>query len=187
MEEAKIFVLGSVSTYETEAFTTSLQSANKPKPSEASKNLVVIPPDGGWGWIVVLAAFISFFMAEGVICGFGIFLSEMSKSFNCKMSQVSLIGAIMTGCFCFSGKLSFSFLVQLLRSVIPNRAIFCRSYKPLRLQKNWNYWKHHWYYFLCFNIIHLIPVSKLLYLRIPGWFRIRNDVRFNNHCGWLLL
>lgn len=104
MEETKIFVLGSVSTYETEAFNTSLQSANKPKPSEASKNLVVIPPDGGWGWIVVMAAFTSFFMAEGVICTFGIFLREMSESFNCKMSKVSLIGAIMTGCFCFSGK-----------------------------------------------------------------------------------
>lgn len=104
MEEAKIFVLGSVSTYESDALNASLQSANKTKPSEASnKNLVVIPPDGGWGWLVVLAAFISYFMAEGVICGFGIFLQEMADAFHCKLSQVSLIGAIMTGCFCFSG------------------------------------------------------------------------------------
>lgn len=108
MEETKIFVLGSVSTYETDAFTASLQSTNKstnkPASAEASnKNLVVIPPDGGWGWVVVLAAFTSYFMAEGVICSFGIFMSEMSAAFNCNVSQVSLIGAIMTGSFCLSG------------------------------------------------------------------------------------
>lgn len=112
MEETKVFVLGSVSTYETEAFATSLQSANKPKQSEVSKNLVVIPPDGGWGWVVVVAAFISYFMTEGVICGFGIFLSEMALAFNCNLSQVSLIGAIMTGCFCFSGEFYSSVLHQ---------------------------------------------------------------------------
>lgn len=105
MEENKNSVLGSVSTYEANAFTASLQSANKPnKPSEASnRNLVVIPPDGGWGWVVVLAAFTSYFMSEGVICCFGIFLSEMAVTFNCKISQMSLVGAIMTGCFCLSG------------------------------------------------------------------------------------
>lgn len=105
MEEPKIFVLGSISTYESEAFATSLPSTNKFKSSEdaSTKNLVVIPPDGGWGWVVVLAAFTSYFMAEGVICSFGIFLSEMAVTFNCQISQVSLAGAIMTGCFCLSG------------------------------------------------------------------------------------
>lgn len=57
--------------------------------------------------MVVLAAFTSYFMAEGVICSFGIFLSEMAVAFNCKISQVSLIGAIMTGCFCLSGNKVF--------------------------------------------------------------------------------
>lgn len=67
--------------------------------------LIPIPPDGGWGWIVVLGAFFSFFIADGVTYTFGIFLKELSEAFKCSQSKIVLAGAIMNGFFCFSGKL----------------------------------------------------------------------------------
>lgn len=71
--------------------------------TEHLDTFIVIPPDGGWGWIVVVAAFFSFLISDGVIYTFGIFLTDMSQTFNCSKSQVSLTGAIMTGFFCLSG------------------------------------------------------------------------------------
>lgn len=68
-----------------------------------TENFVVIPPDGGWGWMVVLGSFFSFMIIDGIICTFGIFLKDMSESFDAKKSHVSLAGAIMTGFFCLSG------------------------------------------------------------------------------------
>lgn len=64
---------------------------------------IVIPPDGGWGWVVVTAAFFSFLVSDGILYTFGIFISIMSEDFRCSKSEVVLIGAITSSTFCFTG------------------------------------------------------------------------------------
>lgn len=83
--------------------TSERDNALAEKSREFTENFVVIPPDGGWGWMVVLGSFFSFLVIDGVICTFGIFLNDMSESFGARKSYVSLAGAIMTGFFCISG------------------------------------------------------------------------------------
>ena len=45
----------------------------------------VIPPDGGWGWMVVFSSFIIHIIADGIVYSFGIFFVEFVDYFNsCK-------------------------------------------------------------------------------------------------------
>lgn len=65
---------------------------------------VTIPPDGGWGWMVVIGAFFCFLLVDGMVCSFGIFLSEISNDLGTRKSEVSNTAAISLGIFCLSGK-----------------------------------------------------------------------------------
>lgn len=62
------------------------------------------PPDGGWGWIVVFAAFMSLFMTEGTITAFGTFLPDMAASFGTSKSSIANMGAVKTAVFCLVGR-----------------------------------------------------------------------------------
>lgn len=65
---------------------------------------VTIPPDGGWGWMVVAGAFFCFLLIDGMMCSFGIFLTQMANDLNVTNSQVSVTAAISIGVNCFTGK-----------------------------------------------------------------------------------
>ena len=39
----------------------------------------IMPPDGGWGWIVVLVSFLTNFMSWGVLLSSGVFLEEFCE------------------------------------------------------------------------------------------------------------
>ena len=36
----------------------------------------IVPPDGGWGWIVVSVSFVTNFMCWGILLSSGVFLEE---------------------------------------------------------------------------------------------------------------
>lgn len=62
------------------------------------------PPDGGWGWAVVVGAFIS----VGFSCAFGksisVFYKEIEEIFNASTSEVSWISSIMFAVMYAGGK-----------------------------------------------------------------------------------
>ena len=41
--------------------------------------MVLAPPDGGWGWIVVFVSFITNFMGWGILLSSGVFLEEFCE------------------------------------------------------------------------------------------------------------
>lgn len=69
---------------------------------------ISIPPDGGWGWIVVFASFICNFVADGAIYTFGIFLEDIANTYDTKSSTVSIGSSLMTGFYFMSGINKFS-------------------------------------------------------------------------------
>ncbi|VDO91785.1 unnamed protein product [Haemonchus placei] len=44
-----------------------------------SKQLVPIPPDGGWGWVVVLGSFFVHVFADGFVYSFGVLVEVLMK------------------------------------------------------------------------------------------------------------
>lgn len=52
------------------------------------------PPDGGWGWMVVLAAFIQSALVFGVIRSFGVFFVEFVEYFDELSRRISWITSI---------------------------------------------------------------------------------------------
>lgn len=70
---------------------------------------VVVPPDGGWGWVVVFAAFMSNLIVDGTIYSFGIMQDEIVKSSSpvkaerVSVSTVAWVGSLLFGFTLSSG------------------------------------------------------------------------------------
>lgn len=52
------------------------------------------PPDGGWGWMVVLSAFFQSALVFGVLRSFGVFFVEFVAAFEEQAARVSWIASI---------------------------------------------------------------------------------------------
>lgn len=53
------------------------------------------PPDGGWGWVVVLASFIVNVITDGVVNSFGVFLVVFVDVFNTGRGMISWVGCLL--------------------------------------------------------------------------------------------
>ncbi|KAF5301571.1 hypothetical protein FQR65_LT08876 [Abscondita terminalis] len=95
---------------------------------------IVVPPDGGWGWVVVVASFLSNMVVDGIVYAFGMFLADIGKEFNESTAYVSLVGSLLSGFYLMVGpftsalanRYGFRF-VAILGSVI-SAAVFGLSY-----------------------------------------------------------
>ncbi|KAK3746737.1 hypothetical protein RRG08_059568 [Elysia crispata] len=72
-------------------------------PIENLEEYIPTPPDGGWGWVVVLAAMLGNFIVDGIAYGFGVFLVPLVKAFNEPKRKVSLVGSLLPGVYLLSG------------------------------------------------------------------------------------
>lgn len=64
---------------------------------------VIVPPDGGWGWFVVLGSFACNMIVDGIIFSFGMFLPAISKSLDVKTAQIALVGSLLSGFYLIVG------------------------------------------------------------------------------------
>ena len=60
-------------------------------------------PDGGWGWVVVLAGFLVHFILDGIGYTFGIFLSPIVEDFESDPGTVVWAGSLLCGVNMLSG------------------------------------------------------------------------------------
>jgi len=72
----------------------------------------VVPPDGGWGWMVVFSSFLIHIIADGIVYSFGIFFVEFVDYFDASHSETAWIASILVGLTLGSGPIA---------SVITNR------------------------------------------------------------------
>lgn len=64
------------------------------------------PPDGGWGWIVVVSSFFISVLVDGVCFTFGIFFDEFMDEFGTSKATTSWIGSVLNGAYLIFGKLA---------------------------------------------------------------------------------
>ena len=63
-----------------------------------------IPPDGGWGWVIMLASFMCNVIVDGVCFSFGIFYLEFLAYYGESKSKTSWVGSVLNGMYLSMGK-----------------------------------------------------------------------------------
>lgn len=77
-------------------------------PPPSSCPALAPPPDGGWGWAVVLGSFISIGFSYAFPKAITVFFKDIQLIFNASYSQVAWISSIMLAVMYAAGKLSWS-------------------------------------------------------------------------------
>ncbi|KAL1245526.1 Monocarboxylate transporter [Trichinella spiralis] len=72
---------------------------------------VIKPPDGGYGWIVVIACFLTNVIVDGIIlCGGQALIPVWTKYFSASGSSVSLIISLQSSFYYFAGPIGSAFV-----------------------------------------------------------------------------
>lgn len=79
--------------------------------SDSVTKYIPTPPDGGWGWVVVVASFVNHIIVDGVAFTFGIFYMEFMKYFQSSKSETALVGSLLAGFYLMAGGYSFYILL----------------------------------------------------------------------------
>ncbi|XP_035213357.1 monocarboxylate transporter 9-like isoform X1 [Stegodyphus dumicola] len=91
--------------------TPSLSSSDSSSSSEAAVSSLPVPPDGGWGWVVVFASFMINFIADGVSLSFGILFIDFVEYFGASKAKTSWVGSIFLSMPLLAGPIA-SYLID---------------------------------------------------------------------------
>ncbi|GFW20186.1 monocarboxylate transporter 5 [Trichonephila clavipes] len=82
-----------------------MENKEAPKSEEEGDTTVAIPrpPDGGWGWMVVLGSFMCNVIVDGIIFSYGLFLPELSKDLNASKGKLAWVGSLLAGFYLIAG------------------------------------------------------------------------------------
>ncbi|VDO94581.1 unnamed protein product [Soboliphyme baturini] len=61
--------------------------------------LLPVPPDGGWGWVIVAASFLANMVVDGIAYSFGILFPEFHAYFGKAKQETAWIGSLLTGVY----------------------------------------------------------------------------------------
>lgn len=68
------------------------------------QNYVLVPPDGGWGWLVLLGSTLVNMLIPGTLKSFGVLFVEFTEAFHASETAASWIPAICYFLYCSLGK-----------------------------------------------------------------------------------
>lgn len=91
---------------------------------------IVVPPDGGWGWVIVAASFACNVVVDGIIFSFGMLLESIAEDLNTSKTKVSLVSSLMSGFYLMAGPFASALanrygfrLVAIVGSIIGSAAL----------------------------------------------------------------
>lgn len=64
---------------------------------------VVVPPDGGWGWVVMMASFCCNIIVDGIIFSAGSLLKPVKEEFQVSDAEVALVTSLLSGFYLMVG------------------------------------------------------------------------------------
>lgn len=78
--------------------------------SGSSKAKTIAAPDGGWGWVVLIATIVVMALTLAFPSCVGIFYTDLQNDFHASNSQTSWVPSIMTSVLNAGGKVLFQHL-----------------------------------------------------------------------------
>ncbi|KMY93818.1 monocarboxylate transporter 9 isoform X2 [Drosophila simulans] len=67
---------------------------------------MVIPPDGGFGWVIMVLSFLAQLIVDGIIFTIGVLLPSIAQDLDVSISSVSFVASVQIGCYFTSGAFS---------------------------------------------------------------------------------
>lgn len=64
---------------------------------------VVVPPDGGWGWVVMIASFCCNVVVDGIVFSAGMFLAPIGEEFGAAKAETALVSSLLSGFYLIAG------------------------------------------------------------------------------------
>ena len=78
---------------------------------------VPLPPDGGWGWVVMIASFFINLIVDGVCYTFGVIFNGLLVTFGASETLTALVGSLVPGMYLIAGE----------QNVVPSRSLYSRN------------------------------------------------------------
>uniref|UniRef100_A0A8W7PPZ4 Major facilitator superfamily (MFS) profile domain-containing protein n=1 Tax=Anopheles coluzzii TaxID=1518534 RepID=A0A8W7PPZ4_ANOCL len=64
---------------------------------------LIVPPDGGWGWLVMVASFFCNVIVDGIVMNVGSFLGPIRDEFGVSEAEVALVSSLLSGFYLLTG------------------------------------------------------------------------------------
>lgn len=60
------------------------------KNKEVTSTSVIVPPDGGWGWVVMISSMMCNMVVDGIVFSSGILLDSIGREFDVTKAKVRI-------------------------------------------------------------------------------------------------
>ncbi|XP_037945417.1 uncharacterized protein LOC119685961 [Teleopsis dalmanni] len=64
---------------------------------------VVVPPDSGWAWVVMIASFLCCTVVDGIVFCSGLIQDYILKDFDVSKGYVAFVSSLLSGCYLMAG------------------------------------------------------------------------------------
>ncbi|XP_020717920.1 uncharacterized protein LOC101460461 isoform X1 [Ceratitis capitata] len=71
---------------------------------------MVIPPDGGYGWFIMVISFFCQVIVDGIIFSVGILLPHMARGLGETQTTIVLVASVQVGCYFLAGSVASAFI-----------------------------------------------------------------------------
>ncbi|KFD71499.1 hypothetical protein M514_06367 [Trichuris suis] len=89
--------------FDERAEKVKFEETDKPDESPIRDSDGPIPPDGGYGWVIVFASFMANTVVDGIAYSFGIMLPELHSYFKGSVQTVAWVGSVLVGVYSLTG------------------------------------------------------------------------------------
>lgn len=64
---------------------------------------VIVAPDGGWGWVVMIASFFCNVIVDGIIFSFGLVVTNLADNLEVSVASASWVASLLAAFYMFVG------------------------------------------------------------------------------------